>query len=260
MYSHLYYPLLWHSEPWRASLCLDTDCQPAEDMLQSLPFLDSLWGVEGGCISARPFCCPVEGDRGMPGDRWYTQYTHTHTAAQNIRLLTPMPLLNILIFKFIMSQMFLYNEPWHYWYKGKERHEKLSDEGQYIVSTYQLDICSIMRKQRQREFKCKWKRKERVVTEAEEWQCERQGTTGKVSSTARSQTTQTRGLFTVSKFRTCLGHRTVLYRAVVACNALPSQLAQANSKMSFKRQIKQHLMANDLNVPHFLYIVGFGFA
>lgn len=173
MYSHLYYPLLWHSEPWRASLCLDTDCQPAEDMLQSLPFLDSLWGVEGGCISARPFCCPVEGDRGMPGDRWYTQYTHTHTAAQNIRLLTPMPLLNILIFKFIMSQMFLYNEPWHYWYKGKERHEKLSDEGQYIVSTYQLDICSIMRKQRQREFKCKWKRKERVVTEAEEWQCER---------------------------------------------------------------------------------------
>lgn len=144
-------------------------------MLQSLPFLDSLWGVEGGCISARPFYCPVEGDRGMPGDRWYTQYAHTHTSAQNIRLLTQIPLKTNLIFKFIMYQIFLYNEPWHYRYKGKERHEKLSDEGQYIVSTYQLDIRSITRKQRQREFKCKWKRKERVATEAEEWQCERQG-------------------------------------------------------------------------------------
>jgi hypothetical protein len=67
-----------------------------------------------------------------------------------------------------MYQTFLYNKPRHYRYKGKERHEKLSDEGQYIVSTYQLDIRSITRKQRQREFKCKWKRKERVATEAEE--------------------------------------------------------------------------------------------
>jgi hypothetical protein len=49
------------------------------------------------------------------------------------------------------------------------------------------------------------------------------------------------GLFIVPKSRTNSRKYTVLYRALIAWNFLPSHIAQINSKPGFKKQIKQHL-------------------
>ena len=57
----------------------------------------------------------------------------------------------------------------------------------------------------------------------------------------------TRILFTVPKSRTNSRKRTVLYRALIAWNLLPSHIAQINSKPGFKKQIKQHLRAQHLS-------------
>lgn len=53
----------------------------------------------------------------------------------------------------------------------------------------------------------------------------------------------TRGRYTIPKARTQSMQRTVLYRAMVAWNSLPEQIAKAQTKASFKRQLKQHLTA-----------------
>ena len=57
----------------------------------------------------------------------------------------------------------------------------------------------------------------------------------------------TRGLFTVPKSRTNSRKCTVLYKAIIAWNSIPSHIAQINSKPGFKKQIKQHLMAQRLS-------------
>jgi hypothetical protein len=50
-----------------------------------------------------------------------------------------------------------------------------------------------------------------------------------------------RGLFTVPKSRTNSRKHTVLYRALIAWNFLPSHIAQINSKLGLKKkQIKEH--------------------
>lgn len=91
--------------------------------------LDSLWGVEGRCISARPFCCPVEGNRGMPGARWYTQHTHTLTQLHrnNIDFSLQVNFKTIIIFKSIHVLNVSLNQSWHYRYIGKEKNRKISD-------------------------------------------------------------------------------------------------------------------------------------
>ena len=57
----------------------------------------------------------------------------------------------------------------------------------------------------------------------------------------------TRGLFTVPKSITNSRKRTVLYRALIAWNFLPSHIAQINSKPGFKKQIKQNLKVQRLS-------------
>jgi hypothetical protein len=52
-----------------------------------------------------------------------------------------------------------------------------------------------------------------------------------------------RGLFTVPRFRTEAGKRTVLNRAMTSWNSLPAQVTQDSNKTSFKKQIKEHLTA-----------------
>ena len=60
----------------------------------------------------------------------------------------------------------------------------------------------------------------------------------------------TRGLFIVPKSRTNSIKRTVLYRALIAWNFLPSHIAQINSKPGLKKQINQHLAAQPLFLFH----------
>ena len=56
-----------------------------------------------------------------------------------------------------------------------------------------------------------------------------------------------RGLFTVPKSRTNSRKFTVLYRAIIAWNSVPSHIAQMNSKHGLKKLTKQHLTAQRLS-------------
>ena len=81
----------------------------------------------------------------------------------------------------------------------------------------------------------------------------------KISNCLHSQLTQssdthtyqtrhaTRGLFTVPESRTNSRKRTILYRALIAWNFIPSHIALINSKPGVKKLIKQHLTAQHLS-------------
>jgi hypothetical protein len=48
---------------------------------------------------------------------------------------------------------------------------------------------------------------------------------------------------------------TVLHRAIIEWNSIPSHIAQINSKTGFKKQIKQHLAAQHLSCIILIYII-----
>jgi hypothetical protein len=48
----------------------------------------------------------------------------------------------------------------------------------------------------------------------------------------------TRGLFTVPKYRTDYGRHTVLHRTITTWNCIPHQITDASSRFRFKKQIK----------------------